>query len=660
MNDTELIAQLHLITKQRRLRKALSNIASLPPPGELDSNSANEITPSPERHTTFCRYINCPGDNTVEVTRCEACKKDVDHVQCFKRCGELARKTFIVKPTGHSHLCYNCWCKLAFACPKHGEVYAAQPPIEPVNLFGSVSTASSPNNAELPSSSTTCCRYKDCPGDNTVEVAKCEACNEIVDHIHCFKRCRELARVSFDVQPTSHRHLCLHCWRRHACPTYAHLYAAALPIDEDNFSDYDSELARMELSNVNKGVKRTNPYIENNKMNSNQDNNEDLKGNDSSSRHYPHNPSTGRFWRVESLEEMWTCLSRHPQTCALCEKMMPEGTYIENVIMTMEKSSGKIVSFTRWVHYDCEDNGYHGERRTREERGMTKQIALHSPTSSMASNGEKSNNRDQGRDGRGNNLCSGSELKQHQKIPGNINQGNLTNKTCDGSDLTETSTAAPLNLNNVSSTLPTETITFNNTSPTKKKKTEPSIPPARTIAKKKTEPSIPPARMATNSATRMLTLKDSSIKNKKKRQSKSRDDDHSLLGKQSIESTTNDYVKDDWLVSDNDDSGNYSSSVSGSDWVMANKTEHETRAKRKKLKLTDLVLTQVRVYWTRLIPKKNTAMIAAAIQRTTVKRITMTLNNISRTEAFDAARRHSQLIHNINKGPKACQIMGTS
>ena len=585
MNDTELIAQLHFITKQRRLRKALSNIASLPPPGELDSNSAIEITPSPERHTTFCRYINCPGDNTVEVTRCEACKKDVDHVQCFKRCGELARKTFIVKPTGHSHLCYNCWCKLAFACPKHGEVYAAQPPIEPVNLFGSVSTASSPNNAELPSSSTTCCRYKDCPGDNTVEVAKCEACNEIVDHIHCFKRCRELARVSFDVKPTSHRHLCLHCWRRHACPTYAHLYAAALPIDEDNFSDYDSELARMELSNVNKGVKRTNPYIENNKMNSNQDNNEDLKGNDSSSRHYPHNPSTGRFWRVESLEEMWTCLSRHPQTCALCEKMMPEGTYIENVIMTMEKSSGKIVSFTRWVHYDCEDNGYHGERRTREERGMTKQIALHSPTSSMASNGEKSNNRDQGRDGRGNNLCSGSELKQHQKIPGNINQGNLTNKTCDGSDLTETSTAAPLNLNNVSSTLPTETITFSHTSPTKKKKTEPSIPPARTIAKKKTEPSIPPARMATNSNTRMLTLKDSSIKNKKKRQSKSRDDDHSLLGKQSIESTTNDYVKDDWLVSDNDDSGNYSSSVSGSDWVMANKTEDETRAKRKKIEV---------------------------------------------------------------------------
>ena len=190
MNDTELIAQLHFITKQRRLRKALSNIASLPPPGELDSNSAIEITPSPERHTTFCRYINCPGDNTVEVTRCEACKKDVDHVQCFKRCGELARKTFIVKPTGHSHLCYNCWCKLAFACPKHGKVYAAQPPIEPVNLFGSVSTASSPNNAELPSSSTTCCRYKDCPGDNTVEVARCEACKEIVDHIHCFNRCR--------------------------------------------------------------------------------------------------------------------------------------------------------------------------------------------------------------------------------------------------------------------------------------------------------------------------------------------------------------------------------------------------------------------------------------------------------------------------------------
>eukprot|EP00956_Cyclotella_meneghiniana_P019270 scaffold32918_cov56-Cyclotella_meneghiniana.AAC.1 len=199
----------------------------------------------------------------------------------------------------------------------------------------------------------------------------------------------------------------------------------------------------------------------------------------------------------------------------------------------------------------------------------------------MASNGGKSKNREQGRDGRGNNLCSGSELKQHQKVPGNINQGNLTNKTCDGSDLTtETCTATPLNLNNVSSTLPTETITFSHTSPTTKKtKREPSIPPARmttngstqtvtlhassssnrptetntfshsssTIAKKKTEPSIPPSLMITTGATRTLTLQDSSTRNKKKRQSKSRDDDHSLLGKQSIESTANDYVKDDWL-----------------------------------------------------------------------------------------------------------------
>lgn len=121
-------------------------------------------------------------------------------------------------------------------------------------------------------------------------------------------------------------------------------------------------------------------------------------------------------------------------------------------------------------------------------------------------------------------------------------------------------------MNNVSSTLPTETITFSHTSPTTKKtKREPSIPPTRT------------------GATRTLTLQDSSTRNKKKRQSKSRDDDHSLLGKQSIESTTNDYVKDDWLVSDNDDNGNCSSSFSGSDWVIANKTEHDTRAKRKKI-----------------------------------------------------------------------------
>ena len=606
MNNTELIAQLHFITKQRRLRNALRNIASLPPPGELDSNSATKITPSPERHTTFCGYINCPGDNTVEVTRCEACKKNVDHVQCFKRCRELAKQEFIVKPTGHRHMCHNCWSKLA--CPKHGKFYAAQPPVEPVNLFGSVSTAGSPKYAELPSSSTTCCRYKDCPGDNTVEVARCEACTEIVDHIQCFKRCRDLARVSFDVQPTSHRHLCLHCWRRHACPTYAHLYAAALPIEhvnfcgsistarsctiqpnthanEDNFSECDSELARMDLSTVNKGVKRTNPYVESNKTNFDGGNNEDLKRNDSSSRQPPHNPTSGRFWSVESLEEMWTCLSRHPQTCALCDEMMPEGSYIEKVKMTMEKSNGQIVRIVRWVHYDCGDNGYHGERRTREERGMSKQIALHSPTSSMASNGEKSKNREQERSGRGNNVCSGSELKQHQKVPGNINQGNLTNKTCDGSDLTGTSTATPLNLNNVDSTLPTETISFSHTSPTKKTKTQPSIPPARTIVKKKTERSIPPARMATSSATHTLTLKDSSIKNNKKRLSKSREDDHSLLGKQSIESTTNDYVKDDWLVSDNDASGNYSSSVSGSDWVMANRTEHETGAKRKKIEV---------------------------------------------------------------------------
>ena len=100
MNDTELIAQLHFITKQRRLRKALSNIASLPPPGELDSNSAIEITPSPERHTTFCRYINCPGDNTVEVTRCEACKQDVDHVQCSSDVENLQERHSLLSQQG--------------------------------------------------------------------------------------------------------------------------------------------------------------------------------------------------------------------------------------------------------------------------------------------------------------------------------------------------------------------------------------------------------------------------------------------------------------------------------------------------------------------------------------------------------------------------------
>lgn len=79
----------------------------------------------------------------------------------------------------------------------------------------------------------------------------------------------------------------------------------------------------------------------------------------------------------------------------------------------------------------------------------------------------------------------------------------------------------------------------------------------------------------------MVTLHASTIKNKT--QSNSRNDDHSLMGKQSIESSTNDYVKDDWLVSDNDDNGNYSSSCSGSDWVVAKRTEDETRAKRKKI-----------------------------------------------------------------------------
>ena len=91
--------------------------------------------------------------------------------------------------------------------------------------------------------------------------------------------------------------------------------------------------------------------------------------------------------------------------------------------------------------------------------------------------------------------------------------------------------------------------------------------------------------MTTYGTTRTVTLQASSIKNKKKRQSKSRDDNDSLMGKQSIESSTNDYIKDDWLVSDNDDNGDYSSSCSGSDWVMAKKTEDETRAKRKKIEV---------------------------------------------------------------------------
>ena len=91
--------------------------------------------------------------------------------------------------------------------------------------------------------------------------------------------------------------------------------------------------------------------------------------------------------------------------------------------------------------------------------------------------------------------------------------------------------------------------------------------------------------MTTHGTTRTVTLQASSIKNKNKRQSKSRDDDHSLMGKQSIESSTNDYVKDDWLVSDNDDNGNYSSSCSGRYCVMAKKTEDETRAKRKKIEV---------------------------------------------------------------------------
>ena len=152
MNLTELTAHLTVITQQKHLQQALDDIASLTHPGKLDSHSANEITPSPERHTTSCRYLNCPGDNTVEVARCEACKQIVDHYQCFRRCRELARISFIVKPTGHGHLCYNCWCSIA--CKKYGHLYGATYPIEPVNLFESVSTTSSGNNAALPSSTT--------------------------------------------------------------------------------------------------------------------------------------------------------------------------------------------------------------------------------------------------------------------------------------------------------------------------------------------------------------------------------------------------------------------------------------------------------------------------------------------------------------------------
>eukprot|EP00956_Cyclotella_meneghiniana_P042941 scaffold249353_cov82-Cyclotella_meneghiniana.AAC.26 len=208
-------------------------------------------------------------------------------------------------------------CKLA--CPKHRQLYAATTPKEPVNLFGSVSTERSTNDAVL--------------HHHPRHAAECEACKEVVDHVQCFRPCRELARISFDVKSTGHRHLCLHCWHRLVCPTYGHVYDATPPIEpvnlfgsvstahstnnaalpssttnesrraqgndfsnnranslprsctvnpithanEDNFSDCDSELARMDLSNINKGVKRTNPYIENNRMNFNEDNNKILK-----------------------------------------------------------------------------------------------------------------------------------------------------------------------------------------------------------------------------------------------------------------------------------------------------------------------------------------------------------------------------------------------
>ena len=224
----------------------------------------------------------------------------------------------------------------------------------------------------------------------------------------------------------------------------------------------------------------------------------------------------------------------------------------------------------------------------------------------MASNGGKSKPQEQGHDGRGNNLCNGSELKQHQNMPHNINHGNFTNKTCDGSDLTtDTSLARPLNLNNVSSTRPTETITFSNSS--------------STIAQKKRESSIPQATMTTHGTTQTLTLQDSTIKIKT--HSKSRNDDHSLMGKQSIESSTNDYVKDDWLVSDNDDNGNYSSSCSGSDWVMAKTTEDEARAKRKKMEVDRYCPDSSESVLETMIMKKNTntVMIAVRVQKTTAK-----------------------------------------
>ena len=458
--------------------------------------------------------MNCPGDNTVEVARCEACKQIVDHYQCFRQCRDLARISFIVKPTGHGHLCYNCWCSIA--CKKYGHLYGATYPIEPVNLFESVSTTSSGNNAALPSSTTNESRQtqgKDLSNSQANSLPR--SCND---------------------QPITHE-------------------------NADNFSDCDSELAKMDLTNINKGVKRSNPYTQKRETNFNEGNNEDRGVNHSSYQEHQYNPTKEKVWLVESLEEMWTCKSRHAQTCNLCDKMMPEGTFIERVTMTMEKSDGKIIHITRWVHYDCDDNGYHGTRRTRAERGMTKQIALHSPTNSMASNGGKSKPQEQGHDG-----CNGSELKQHQNMPQNITHGNFTNNTCDGSDLTtDTSAARPLNLTDVRSNRPTETITFS--------------PSSSTITRNKRGSSKPPA--TTNDTTQMVTQHASTTKNKT--QSNSRNDDHSLMGKQSIESSTNDYVQDDWLVSDNDDNGNYSSSCSGSDWVMAKRTEDETTAKRKKI-----------------------------------------------------------------------------
>ena len=88
MNNTEITAQLNFTTKQKHLRRALTNITSLTPPGDLNSHSANEITPSPKRHTTCCRYLHCPGDNTVEVARCEACKEILSIM--FNASGDVA------------------------------------------------------------------------------------------------------------------------------------------------------------------------------------------------------------------------------------------------------------------------------------------------------------------------------------------------------------------------------------------------------------------------------------------------------------------------------------------------------------------------------------------------------------------------------------------